>query len=91
MNRSSLRRRLDMKIRGWPWRPGGPFLLLTAVVASACGDGPTGLVDPEVEVRPTEGGYNGPVSPDNKVVEYEMEVFFGSAETNGTDYKYWVE
>jgi len=36
-------------------------------------------------------GHNGPVNKDNQVVEYEMEVFFGESESNGRNYRYWIE
>lgn len=40
--------------------------------------------------RPSDAGHNGPVGDDTKVVEYQMEVRFGSSDY-GTNYKYWLE
>jgi len=40
---------------------------------------------------PTEPGHNGPIDPKNKVVEYEMEVYYGESDYGGTDYRYWIE
>jgi len=40
--------------------------------------------------RPTEPGSNGPSDPKNKVVQYDMDIFFGDSDY-GTGYQYWLE
>ncbi|MBN2361857.1 MAG: hypothetical protein JXR83_20570 [Deltaproteobacteria bacterium] len=40
--------------------------------------------------RPTEPGHNGPIKDGNKVVSYDMDLYYGPSES-GTGYKYWLE
>ncbi|MBN2360182.1 MAG: hypothetical protein JXR83_12090 [Deltaproteobacteria bacterium] len=40
--------------------------------------------------RPTTPGDKGPIDPNNKVVEYSMDICFGDSDY-GTNYRYWLE
>jgi hypothetical protein len=40
---------------------------------------------------PKDPGHNGPANPQNKVVQYDMEVLLGTSTSWGNNYKYWLE
>lgn len=41
--------------------------------------------------RPTQPGHSGPANPNNKIMQYDMEVLLGTATNWGNNYTYWLE